>query len=204
MTITYCCVIAKASKILLAEYPKASGGSNWMRASNLLTKLQNGAYMDYINIEDNQMVTYVRTKHIIITCFSVENEKESMRVFLDELIWTLKKQFIKLEKLISTVVLAKFCQQTNLYPILIESIEKFNRLSDEKSISNEKILIEETENKNEILIKNQTIDKLVHKKSHDYSRLILISVIVIIAIFLIYGLISYIRCANFINLFCSN
>ena len=96
MTITYCCVIAKASKILLAEYPKASGGSNWMRASNLLTKLQNGAYMDYINIEDNQMVTYVRTKHIIITCFSVENEKESMRVFLDELIRTLKNQFIKL------------------------------------------------------------------------------------------------------------
>ena len=204
MPISYCCMIANATKILLAEYPQASGGNNWMRVSILLTKLQKGAYMDHINIENNQMVTYVRTKHIIFTCFSVENDKESMQTFMENLIKTLKSQYIKLETLISSVVLAKFCQQTNVYPTLTKMIKSYNKDADRSSLANQGI-IDEQEEKNEKLIDKISIDRKISEElsnNRKTYKIIIISAILVVCLVLIYGLISFIRCKNVLNLFC--
>src|SRR4051812_9697630 len=125
MPITHCCLVSKSDKTLLAEYPE--GRSNWMRVFNLLTKIQNGGYKDHFTIEDNQTVSYVRTKHVIFICISVNISSESIQNFLENLIKTMKSQYKRLEELVTNVTMAKHCQQTNLYPTLCLLVNQYNK-----------------------------------------------------------------------------
>jgi hypothetical protein len=209
MPISYCCLVSNATKILLADYPQGFNESNWMRISNLLTKIQNGPYTDDFKIENSQMVTYVRTKHVIFTCISVENTKDSIQVFLEKLIKKTKSEFVKLERLISSSSLVKRCQQEKIYPLLDELITEMNKEIHEKSITLDKILLYDQENKNEQLIpkmNHTTSSKLERSdnsmKKNKIWRIIIVCLGIVVMLGVVYGVCSYSRCGNVWNLFC--
>jgi hypothetical protein len=181
-----------------------------MRISNLLTKIQNGPYTDDFKIENSQMVTYVRTKHVIFTCISVENTKDSIQVFLEKLIKKTKSEFVKLERLISSSSLVKRCQQEKIYPLLDELITEMNKEIHEKSITLDKILLYDQENKNEHLVPmmNHTTNSKLERsddsmKKNKIWRIIIICLGIIVILGIVYGVCSYSRCGNVLNLFCT-
>lgn len=209
MPISYCCLVSNATKILLADYPQGFNESNWMRISNLLTKIQNGPYTDDFKIENSQMVTYVRTKHIIFTCISVENTKDSIHVFLEKLIRNIKSEFIKLERLISSTSLAKRCQQEKINPLLDELITEMNKEIHEKSLTLDKILFCDQENRTEKLLPrmNNTCNSKLERtdvsvKNNKIWRILIVILGSLVIIAIVYGSLSYSICGNVWNLFC--
>lgn len=209
MPISYCCLVSNATKILLADYPQGCNESNWMRISNLLTKIQVGPYTDDFKIENSQIVTYLRTKHVIFTCISVENTKESIKIFLEKLYKSTKLKFNKLERLISSRSLTKRCQQEILYPLLDELISDMNKEIHEKSITLDKILLYDQENRNENLIPmmNHTTNTKLERsdesvKKNKIWRILIVCAGILIVIAIVYGVCSFSRCGNIWNLFC--
>ena len=200
MKINYCCLISKSDKVLLAEYPQ--GGSNWMRINNLLNKIYTGTSSSQINIENNIMVSYIRTPLIIFVCVSTKNNDDN--VFLQSLINSLKTEYNSLEKILENKIINKLCLQPNIGPFIDKfmhehNMEERNNKFDETFDKN---FLRIVDNINEPLVNNSiTMQTYKEPKIKNKNKCIKITVIVIsiilILVIIAYILISFIRCGNF-------
>ena len=68
MSITYCSLVAISSHILLSESTKSESYNK--RIKNLFSKIFKKNICDTIEIEGNQIVTFLRTKKILFICVS--------------------------------------------------------------------------------------------------------------------------------------
>ena len=126
MNIDYCCLVSKADKILLAEFP--IGGSNWMRIQNLLNKIYNGTSANQINIESDLLVNYFRTVPIIFICISRKSDFEgNEQIFLQKVINAMKNEYESLDKMMDNdILIKKFCFQEKVGIILKKLFVEFS------------------------------------------------------------------------------
>jgi hypothetical protein len=200
MSINYSCIVSRGDKILLAEYP--SGGSNWMRVNNLLTKFYSGTSSGQIDIENDLVVNYIRTVHIILVSISKKiNDNHKEKVFLQDIINAIKTEYESIENLLKNVNVTKLCFQKKIGPVLQKYMSEYQSENREdetfdrndfskENINNEPLL------KNNVTFETQTSPPNRNKCNSKCIIFTFLSIILILAI--VYTVVSFLRCGNFI------
>ena len=87
MSLNYCCLISRYDKIIMAEsnFKEVSFSKLIIPTINTMIK---GSLLDFIELEDNKMITYFRTKKILFACVSQgvdgkERPKRFMEIFIN-------------------------------------------------------------------------------------------------------------------------
>lgn len=169
MSINYCCLLAKKEKILLAE--STSYPSSWTRINLLLQSIiKNQAKSGQIEIENEQMLTYAKSKDLLFICRTTTNQgTERPSRFLEELINLLKAEFGNLDSIINLAT-NTLCLQRRLgskFDGLLKDFETNINTNKElfKEMTNELDEIKSTMNRNikNMLKENDCLDELLIK-----------------------------------------
>jgi len=187
MTILYCSLITKEDRILLAESTKSD--SYHSRVSNLLnTIFKSSKPSEKIEIEERNILTYLRTKTIVFIVIAKEgiNDDRSMR-FMKQFVALINSEFGSVDQVLPSdhKLIKKHFYQTKLeakFVKLLENIEtgmysgKDREMMKEMNNDLEEIkkdvniaikkTLENTEDLNELLItsKNIKLDAKVYKE----------------------------------------
>lgn len=124
MTITYCSLIGKADKVLLAQ--STLSDSYDIRIKNLTNTINKGQVSDIIEIENDQLVTYLRTKKVIFICVSPSKHgDERPRRFLEQYISSMVQEFGSIDNILPKEP-KKLSLQTKLSLKMNSLIESFD------------------------------------------------------------------------------
>ena len=137
MSITYCSIIAKSEKILLAE--SSTSESFDTRIKTLLPTILKNNVLDVIEIENDNIVTYLRTKKIIFICVSKKDYgEERPRRFIENFASNVIKEFGNLDSIIPPDgLVSKLCLNNRLNAIfnsLVESYDTGAQINKSKSV----------------------------------------------------------------------
>jgi hypothetical protein len=122
--IIYTSLLAKNEKLILAESTLCASFNQ--RVKSLLKRMLNGVIGDSIEIEDDMMITYIRTKSVLFTCVSpVNTGYEKPKKFLKQLIELVLKDFKAIDQIVPETV-SKMCLQTQLEKKLNNLINDFD------------------------------------------------------------------------------
>ncbi len=229
MSINYCCLIAKKEKILLAE--STGSTSSWTRINLLLQSItKNQAKSGQIEIENEQMLTYAKSKDLIFICRTTTNQgTDRPSRFLEELINLLKAEFGTLDNIINLAT-NTLCLQRRLggrFDGLIKDFETNININKElfKDVNNELDEIKSTMNKNikNMLKENDCLDELLIKSKKLEAEAIVIeneakvleqqtrclkpwmayTLIFLLVCGIIYVILALVRCGN-LSITCNN
>jgi hypothetical protein len=126
MSILYCAVIEKNNKLIVAESKNSESFNK--RLQSLIKKMLVGNVGDMIEIENEKMVTYLRTKHTIFVCvssgkYSTDRPKRFLKKFLEMMI----AEFKSMDNIIpQNVTITKLILQERLEKKLNSLIEEFD------------------------------------------------------------------------------
>ena len=126
MSIIYCAVIEKTNKMIIAE--SKTQEPFYKRIKSLINKMLVGNVGDVIEIEDEKLVTYIRTKHTIFVCvsygkYTTDRSKRFLKKFLELMI----AEFKSLDSIIpANVTITKLFLQERLEMKLNTLIEEFD------------------------------------------------------------------------------
>ena len=125
MSISYCSVICKEENIMIAESTKCT--SHWNKIKKLLDKINKGIFTNSFEIENDLMLSYVRTKTLIFIVISTSriNEDKINRI-MTQLIEKLKNDFGGLDRIIENKHIFKLCMQDDISPKLDKIISDFD------------------------------------------------------------------------------
>ncbi len=227
MSITYCSLIAISSHILLSESTKSESYNK--RIKNLFSKILKKNICDTIEIEGDQIVTFLRTKKILFICVSdIKQGEERPRRFIEKLATMVIKEFDGIDNIIPLEHVNHLCLHTKLESKLnhiledyetglytnkehITNINKDLEEMKQNMNSNIKKLVSNTNELDELLI----ITKKINDKAHDYKEnakelelqtrcikpWMVILFIVIMVSFVVYTIFALYLCGN-MSLFC--
>lgn len=171
MPILYCSLICKNDKILLAESKKSESFNK--RIKSLFKKMLVGNVGDVIEIEDEKIVTYLRTKHTIFICVS-SNKTSSDRPkrFLKRFLEIIIAEFKSLENIIpKNTSVTKFILQERLENKLNSLIEEF----DTEIVKSTETIINITKDMNDIKVNMNTNVKKIVENDNDLNELLVSS-----------------------------
>jgi hypothetical protein len=125
MSITYCSVIARSEKILLAESTRSESFNN--RIKSLHSQIIKKNICDTIEIENGQRVTFLKTKIIIFTCVSpTKSGEDRPRRFIEQFAAMVIKDSGGVDNVIPTDSVGKLCLQSKFDVKLNKLIEDFD------------------------------------------------------------------------------
>jgi hypothetical protein len=125
MSILYCSVIAKNEKILLAESTVTESFNN--RLKSLYNQIIKKNICDTIEIENGQLVTFLKTKKIIFTCISpVKYGEDRPRRFIEQFAAMIIKDSGGVEMIIPNEKISKLCLQSKFDEKLNKLIQDFD------------------------------------------------------------------------------
>ena len=126
MSIIYCAVIEKRNKMIIAE--SKGQESFYKRIKSLIKTMLVGNVGDVIEIEDEKLVTYIRTKYTIFVCvsygkYTTDRPKRFLKKFLELMI----AEFKSLDSIIpANETITKLFLQERLEKNLNTLIEEFD------------------------------------------------------------------------------
>jgi hypothetical protein len=225
MPVSYCSIIAKHEKVLLAE-STLHESMDW-RVKKLCDTILHGKSSDGIEIENNQILAYSRTKKVILICIAGKGEQNKIKRFMEQLVGELIKEFGSLDGILTKDV-HRLCIQTRVELKLNKLINEINTgLYEGRDLIHGmtddlvEIRHELHENINKVVKSNENLDELLitSKKikigAHEYKEnakelevqtrclkpwmvYMLISCLIL---FIVYTVFALIRCGS-MSLFC--
>jgi hypothetical protein len=113
MSITYCSLIAKSEKILLAESTMSESFDS--RIKGLIGTILKKNVCDTIEIEGENLVTYLRTKKVIFCCVApTKHGEERPRRFIEQFAGMVIKEFESIDNIVPQGNFGKLALQAKL------------------------------------------------------------------------------------------
>jgi hypothetical protein len=222
MSIIYCSVIAKNEKILLTESTTSESFNN--RIKSLYNQIIKKNVCDTIEIENGQLVTFLKTKKIIFTCISpVKYGEERPRKFIEQFAAMIIKDSGGVENIIPKDQVSKLCLQskfdlqinklikdydTGMYgskEIIDEAQNDLNDIKHEMGKNIKKMVANQTE-LDEMLLVSQKIKTKAKEYKEDANTLerqtrfckpwMIICLIVILISIIVYFIFALYLCGN--------
>lgn len=160
MSITYCCLISRSEKLLLAE---SSSKENYdKKVFKLFQTIMKENVNDIIEVDDNFILTYIRTKKIVFICLSHKYMGEDRpRRFIEHFVNLVINEYKSIDNVIphNPNEQIKLCLQKTLGEKLVTLLDSY----DSSMYKNKQKINHLTNDMNEIKVNmNHQIKKMVH------------------------------------------